>query len=253
MNRRMPFFLTHAQKLGEKYAGKYKFTHDLAEEEDQIGVVTGLAYTDIGGATLPIEAVLLPRENVPIILTGNLGDVMKESMRVALTVAKKKAGELGYQNSLAKLERSTLHLHVPEGAIPKDGPSAGVGMLTTLFSIITGKPVRKDIAMTGEIRLTGKVTPIGGLREKLSAAARSGYKTVLIPEQNIRNLDDVPAQVKNALEIIPVKTIDQVLENAFIGGKDLKAPESEVIHHDKSLIVPAEKQAHLQSGSPSTM
>jgi ATP-dependent Lon protease len=174
--------------------------------------VVGLAWTEVGGDLLTIEAVQVPGKGA-IVRTGTLGEVMKESIEAARTVVRSRAARLGIKNEV--FEKSDIHIHVPEGATPKDGPSAGIAMTTALVSIFTGIPVRADVAMTGEITLRGEVLPIGGLKEKLLAAQRGGIKTVLIPEQNVKDLAEVPDNVKNKLEIIPVRWIEKVLEVAL--------------------------------------
>ncbi|SFA77796.1 ATP-dependent Lon protease [Collimonas sp. OK607] len=196
----------------DKFLGVRRFDYGVAEKENQIGQVVGLAWTEVGGELLTIEAVKMPGKGA-IIRTGTLGDVMKESIEAARTVMRSRAAKLGIKGEA--FEKSDIHIHVPEGATPKDGPSAGVGMTTALVSIFTGIPVRADVAMTGEITLRGEVLPIGGLKEKLLAAHRGGIKTVLIPEQNVKDLAEIPDNVKNKLEIVPVRWIDKVLEVAL--------------------------------------
>jgi len=198
----------------EKYLGVQRFRFGLAEENDQVGQVTGLAWTEVGGELLTIETALMPgkgKHNV----TGQLGDVMKESIQAAMTVVRSRSSVLGILPDV--FDKNDIHVHVPEGAIPKDGPSAGIGMCTALVSVLTDIPVRADLAMTGEITLRGEVLPIGGLKEKLLAARRGGIKTVLIPDENRRDLTDMPDNVKEDLEIIPVKWIDEVLDLALTG------------------------------------
>ncbi len=199
----------------EEYLGVQKFHYGLAEEENQVGQVTGLAWTSVGGETLTIESVVSSGKG-RIVKTGSLGDVMQESIQAALTVVKSRSQALGLP--IDYFEKHDLHIHVPEGATPKDGPSAGVGMVTALMSVITNTEVRSDIAMTGEITLRGKVLPIGGLKEKLLAAHRGGIKTVLIPHENERDLKDIPDNIKQELEIIPVKWVDEVIESALVGN-----------------------------------
>jgi ATP-dependent Lon protease len=184
----------------------------MAEKENQVGQVVGLAWTEVGGDLLTIEAMTMPGKG-DIIRTGTLGDVMKESIEAARTVVRSRAKRLGIKADL--LSKSDIHIHVPEGATPKDGPSAGIAMTTALVSVLTGIPVRADVAMTGEITLRGEVLPIGGLKEKLLAAHRGGIKTVLVPEQNVKDLAEIPDNVKNKLEIVPVRWIDKVLEVAL--------------------------------------
>jgi ATP-dependent Lon protease len=196
----------------DKFLGVRRFDYGMAEKENQVGQVVGLAWTEVGGDLLTIEAVSIPGKG-GIIRTGTLGDVMKESIEAARTVVRSRANRLGIKNDV--FEKSDIHIHVPEGATPKDGPSAGIAMTTALVSIFTGIPVRADVAMTGEITLRGEVLPIGGLKEKLLAAHRGGIKTVLIPEENVKDLADIPDNVKNKLEIVPVRWIDKVLEVAL--------------------------------------
>ena len=197
----------------EDFLGVKRFRFGLAEEKDQLGQVTGLAWTEVGGDLLTIEAVLVPGKGKHVI-TGQLGDVMKESVQAAMTVVRSRARALGIQ-ATEFYEKNDIHIHVPEGAVPKDGPSAGIGMCTAIVSVLTGIPVRADVAMTGEITLRGEVLPIGGLKEKLLAAHRGGIKTVLIPEENSRDLAEIPANIKENLDIKTVKWIDQVLALAL--------------------------------------
>ena len=189
-----------------------RFNFGLAGRENQVGQVVGLAWTEVGGELLTIEATKMPGKGV-ITRTGSLGDVMKESVEAARTVARVRAKRLGIKDEA--FEKNDLHIHVPEGATPKDGPSAGIAMTTAIVSALTGIPVRADVAMTGEITLRGEVLEIGGLKEKLLAAHRGGIKTVLIPEENVKDLQEFPENIKNSLEIIPVKWIDKVLELAL--------------------------------------
>lgn len=196
----------------KKYAGIKKYRYGEAEREDLVGVTTGLAWTEVGGELLSIEAVVMPGKG-QVTLTGKLGDVMKESIQAARSYVRSRALPFGIKPRI--FEKNDIHLHVPEGATPKDGPSAGVGMCTAIVSALTGIPVRKDIAMTGEITLRGRVLPIGGLKEKLLAALRGGITTVLIPKENEKDLEEIPDNVKRGLEIIPVTTADEVLEKAL--------------------------------------
>ena len=196
----------------DKYIGVRKFNFGRAEKENQVGQVTGLAWTEVGGELLTIESVAMPGKGKTT-FTGKLGDVMQESIKAAITVVRRRAERLGIPADF--YEKQDLHIHVPEGATPKDGPSAGVGMTTALVSSLTGIPVKANVAMTGEITLRGEVLPIGGLKEKLLAAHRGGITVVLIPEENVKDLADIPDNVKNQLEIIPVKWIDKVLEAAL--------------------------------------
>ncbi len=196
----------------DHYLGVRRFNYGLAEKNNQVGQVTGLAWTEVGGELLTIEAVAMPGKG-NIQRTGSLGDVMKESVEAARSVVRARAARLGVRDDA--FEKNDIHVHVPEGATPKDGPSAGIAMTTSLVSALTGIPVRADVAMTGEITLRGEVLGIGGLKEKLLAAHRGGIKTVLIPEENVKDLAEIPDNVKNRLEIHPVKWIDQVLELAL--------------------------------------
>jgi len=194
------------------FLGVRKFDYGRAEKEDQVGQVVGLAWTEVGGDLLTIEAAVMPGKG-NIIRTGSLGDVMKESVEAARSVVRSRARRLGIKDEL--FEKRDIHIHVPDGATPKDGPSAGAAMTTAFVSALTGIPVRSDVAMTGEITLRGEVTAIGGLKEKLLAAHRGGIKTVMIPEENVKDLQDIPENVKNHLEIVPVRWIDKVLEVAL--------------------------------------
>ena len=196
----------------EHYLGVKKFRFGLAEEEDQVGQVTGLAVTSVGGELLSIEAVVVPGKGVTV-KTGSLGDVMQESIQAAMTVVRSRAASLGIDPSFH--EKKDLHIHMPEGATPKDGPSAGIGLCTALVSVLTGIPAKAEVAMTGEITLRGQVLPIGGLKEKLLAAHRGGIKTVLIPEENRRDLKDIPDNVLGDIDVRPVRWIDEVLEVAL--------------------------------------
>jgi len=196
----------------DKFLGVRRYDFGVAEKENQIGQVVGLAWTEVGGDLLTIEAMTMPGKGNTI-RTGTLGDVMKESIEAARTVVRSRARILGIPNDV--FDKTDIHIHVPEGATPKDGPSAGIAMTTALVSVFTGIPVRADVAMTGEITLRGEVLPIGGLKEKLLAAMRGGIKTVLIPEQNVKDLAEIPANVKNALEIVSVRWIDKVLDVAL--------------------------------------
>lgn len=197
----------------EKFLGVKRFRYGQIEEEDLVGVTTGLAWTEVGGEILSIEALVMPGKGQTI-LTGKLGDVMKESIEAARSYVRSRAVSLGIKPS--HFEKKQIHVHVPEGATPKDGPSAGVGMCTSIVSSLTGIPVRRDVAMTGEITLRGRVLPIGGLKEKLLAALRGGLQTVLIPKDNEKDLAEIPENVKRGLEIIPVSTVDEVLEKALV-------------------------------------
>jgi ATP-dependent Lon protease len=196
----------------DKFLGVRRFNFGVAERENQIGQVTGLAWTEVGGELLTIESVVLPGKGKTI-TTGKLGEVMQESVQAALSVVRKRSRSLGIADDF--YQKNDVHIHLPEGAIPKDGPSAGIGLCTAMVSVLTGIPVRCDVAMTGEITLRGEVLPIGGLKEKLLAAVRGGLQRVLIPEENVRDLAEIPDNIKNRLEIIPAKWIDKVLELAL--------------------------------------
>ncbi len=196
----------------DKFLGVRRYSFGIAEKENQVGQVTGLAWTEVGGELLTIEAVAIPGKGKTT-FTGKLGDVMQESIKAAMTVVRRRARRLGIRDDF--YEKSDIHIHVPEGATPKDGPSAGIAMTTALVSVLSGIPVRADVAMTGEITLRGEVLAIGGLKEKLLAAHRGGIRTVLIPEENVKDLAEIPDNVKNKLEIVPVKWIDRVLEIAL--------------------------------------
>jgi len=195
------------------YLGVRKYSYGRAEEGNQVGQVVGLAWTEVGGDLLTIEAALTPGKGV-ITRTGSLGDVMKESVEAARTVVRSRSRRLGIKDEV--FEKKDIHIHVPDGATPKDGPSAGAAMATAFVSALTGIAVRADVAMTGEITLRGEITAIGGLKEKLLAALRGGIKTVLIPEENAKDLQEIPENVKNGLEIVPVRWIDKVLELALV-------------------------------------
>jgi ATP-dependent Lon protease len=196
----------------DKYLGVRRFTYGIAEKKNQVGQVTGLAWTEVGGDLLTIEAVALPGKGKTT-STGKLGDVMNESIAAALSVVRNRSQQLGIPSDF--YQKTDLHIHLPEGATPKDGPSAGAAIVTAIVSILTNIPVRCDVAMTGEITLRGEVLPIGGLKEKLLAAGRGGIKTVLIPEENVKDLTEIPDEIKNRLEIHPVRWIENVLEKAL--------------------------------------
>src|SRR5499433_19636 len=197
----------------EKFAGVRRYRFGEAELEDMVGVVTGLAWTEVGGEILSIESVTVPGKG-KVTATGKLGDVMKESVQAAESYVKSRAIEYGIKPTI--FEKKDIHVHVPEGATPKDGPSAGIAMVTSIVSVLSGIPVKRDIAMTGEITLRGRVLPIGGLKEKLLAALRAGIKTVLIPSENEKDLAEIPDNVKRGLEIVPVKNVDEVLKLALV-------------------------------------
>ncbi len=211
LKKMTPKVIVTPDNLNE-FLGVRKFNYGRAEQQNQVGQVVGLAWTEVGGDLLTIEAAMMPGKGV-ITRTGSLGDVMKESVEAARTVVRSRSKMLGIKDEM--FEKRDIHIHVPDGATPKDGPSAGAAMTTAFVSAMTGIPVRGDVAMTGEITLRGEVTAIGGLKEKLLAALRGGIKTVLIPEENAKDLQEIPDNVKNGLEIIPVKWIDQVLQVAL--------------------------------------
>ncbi|MEK7436525.1 MAG: S16 family serine protease, partial [Pseudomonadota bacterium] len=215
----------------DKFLGVRKYTFGIAEKKNQVGQVTGLAWTEVGGELLTIEAVVMPGKGKSI-TTGKLGEVMQESIQAALTVVRSRSAKLGVAEDF--YQKIDLHIHLPEGATTKDGPSAGIGICTAMVSILTGVPVRADVAMTGEITLRGEVLPIGGLKEKLLAAHRGGIKTVLIPEENVKDLAEIADNVKNRLEIVPVKWIDQVLELALE-----RKPEAQSKNDEVAPIAPA--------------
>jgi ATP-dependent Lon protease len=206
-----PLVKVNAENLND-FLSVRKYTYGRAEQQNQVGQVVGLAWTEVGGDLLTIEAATMPGKGT-ITRTGSLGDVMKESVEAARTVVRSRALALGIKPS--SFEKTDIHIHVPDGATPKDGPSAGAAMATAFVSALTGIPVRSDVAMTGEITLRGEITAIGGLKEKLLAALRGGIKTVLIPEENAKDLQEIPDNVKSGLEIISVKWIDQVLQVAL--------------------------------------
>lgn len=205
------------ENMLEDLLGPEQFEGYQTKAEHTVGTVAGLAYTAVGGKPLFIETVQFPSKNEAVKITGNLQDVMKESIDYALSYLKAHTKDLGLEESSFK--DKTIHVHCPAGAVPKDGPSAGAAMLTAIFSQVTGKPVNREVAMTGEINLSGQVTAIGGLKEKLTGAANAGFKKVLIPKDNVKDLHDVPEQVKAALEIVPVDKVDQVLKHAIVGYK----------------------------------
>ena len=219
------------------FLGVRKYSYGRAEAQNQVGQVVGLAWTEVGGDLLTIEAAIMTGKGT-ITRTGSLGDVMKESVEAARTVVRSRARRLGIAEDL--LEKRDIHIHVPDGATPKDGPSAGAAMTTALVSALTGIPVRSDVAMTGEITLRGEVTAIGGLKEKLLAALRGGIKTVLIPEENVKDLQEIPENVKNGLEIVPVKWVDKVLEIAL---ERMPTP----LPDEEAVPAPAAKKAAAKS------
>ncbi len=224
----------------DKYLGVRRYTFGIAEKEAQVGQVTGLAWTEVGGELLTIESTTMPGKG-NIIRTGSLGDVMKESIEAARTVVRSRARRLGIKDAV--FEKNDIHIHLPEGATPKDGPSAGIALTTALVSTFTGIPVRPDVAMTGEITLRGEVLAIGGLKEKLLAAQRGGIKTVLIPEENAKDLAEIPEAVKNRIEILPVKWIDQVLQVALVRQPEPLPEEDAVAAPSQEKVVGVEAAA----------
>ncbi|MCB9991380.1 MAG: endopeptidase La [Rhodospirillales bacterium] len=226
----------------EKYAGVRKFRYGEVEEQDRIGVVNGLAYTEVGGDLLSIEAVTMPGKEGKVTTTGNIKEVMKESITVAEMLMKSRAAQFGIDHE--QLNKASIHVHVPEGATPKDGPSAGAAMTTAIISALTGIEVRRDVAMTGEINLRGYVTAIGGLKEKLLAALRGGIKKVLIPKDNVKDLADIPDKVLKGLEIVPVNTIEEVLAHALIQLPEPLSPEDK----EKMEQIPSESAENKGEG-----
>jgi ATP-dependent Lon protease len=214
----------------EDYLGAPRYRYGQAELEDQVGAVTGLAWTEVGGELLTIEAVMMPGKG-RMTVTGNLKDVMRESISAAASYVRSRAIDYGIEPPL--FDKRDVHVHVPEGATPKDGPSAGIAMATAMVSVMTGIPVRRDVAMTGEVTLRGRVLPIGGLKEKLLAALRAGIKTVLIPEENAKDLADLPDNVKNSLELVPVSRMEEVLRKALV-----RMPEPIAWEEDKNAPPP---------------
>lgn len=215
------------------YLGIKKFKYGEIEKKNLVGITNGLAYSEVGGDLLSVEAVLLYGKGGDIKITGKLGDVMKESVQAALSFIRSKSVEYGVKPSIFK--RKDIHIHVPEGATPKDGPSAGIAMCTSIISALTGVPVKRDIAMTGEVTLRGRVLPIGGLKEKLLAALRGGVKKVLIPQENVKDLEDIPDVVKKGLEIVPVETVDEVLKHALAKTlKPIKWDEEKELAEERS-------------------
>jgi ATP-dependent Lon protease len=196
-----------------KFAGVPRFKYGQIEKDDMVGVANGLAWTEVGGEFLNIEAVILPGKG-KITITGKLGDVMQESVQAALSYVRSRSLQFGLKPII--FEKKDIHIHVPEGAIPKDGPSAGITMCTAIVSALTGIAVKKDVAMTGEVTLRGNVLPIGGLKEKLLAAQRGGIKTVIIPDDNEKDLADIPKNITDSVKIVPVKHVDEVLRIALI-------------------------------------
>ncbi|HZP65818.1 MAG TPA: S16 family serine protease, partial [Rudaea sp.] len=225
----------------ETYLGVRKFSYGRKELQNEVGLVTGLAWTQVGGDLLSIEATVVPGKG-KLIHTGQLGDVMQESIHAALSVVRARAERFGIDADFH--QKHDIHIHVPEGATPKDGPSAGIAMCTALVSALTKVPVRSEVAMTGEITLRGRVLPIGGLKEKLLAAHRGGIETVIIPEENQKDLADIPKNVTDSLAIKPVRWIDEVLDIAL--ERPLAPAQAKVEDAAKSTIEPA----HTEEGEP---
>ncbi|WP_119269006.1 endopeptidase La [Taklimakanibacter deserti] len=228
----------------EKYLGVPKFRHGEIDREDQVGVVTGLAWTEVGGEILTIEALMMQGKG-KMTVTGNLRDVMKESISAASSYVRSRATDFGIKPPI--FDKKDIHVHVPEGATPKDGPSAGIAMVTAIVSVMTGIPVRKDVAMTGEITLRGRVLPIGGLKEKLLAALRAGIKKVMIPEENAKDLAEIPDNVKSEMEIIPVARMDEVLRHAL-----LKHPEAITWDEEAEEAAERSRRKPDETGEPMT-
>jgi len=224
----------------ESYLGVPRYRYGEIEREDQVGVVTGLAWTEFGGELLTVEGVMMPGKG-KMTVTGNLRDVMKESISAAASYVRSRAVSFGIEPPL--FDRRDIHVHVPEGATPKDGPSAGVAMATAIVSIMTGIPVRHDVAMTGEITLRGRVLPIGGLKEKLLAAARGGIKTVLIPEDNAKDLTEISDAIKGGMDIIPVARLDDVVAKALV-----RAPVPIVWEEDTKVPVKSDASDEAAGG-----
>ena len=242
LGKLQPKVEVNADNLNE-YLGVRKFSYGRAEHANQVGQVVGLAWTEVGGELLTVEAVALPGKG-KIMTTGKLGEVMQESIQAALSVVRRRSKSLGIAEDF--YQKSDIHIHLPEGAIPKDGPSAGIAICSGLVSVLTGIPVRCDVAMTGEITLRGEVLPIGGLKEKLLAAVRGGIRRALIPQENVKDLAEIPDNVKNELEIIPVKWIDEVLEHAL---ERMPEPLPEVAPGEVAAVAqPAEAAAADKGG-----
>jgi ATP-dependent Lon protease len=214
-----------AERL-EKMLGVPKYEFGLAEEQDEIGVATGAAVTSVGGDLLSIEVTVMEGKG-ELILTGQLGEVMQESGRAAISYARSRAGDFGIAPGF--FDKNTIHVHIPAGAIPKDGPSAGITIATALISALTGRKVRKDVAMTGEMTLRGKVLPIGGLKEKTLAAHRGGVKTFILPQRNAKDVAELPDLVKDELELIQVRSIDEVLDVALLPGEPISFRVAEAV------------------------
>ncbi len=241
MKQRKNKIIVNAKNL-DKYLGVRRYSFGMAEKENQIGQVTGLAWTEVGGELLTVEAVAVPGKGKTV-TTGKLGEVMQESIQAALTVVRRRAKQLGIADDF--YQKNDLHIHLPEGATPKDGPSAGIAMCTAMVSVLTGIPVRADVAMTGEITLRGEVLPIGGLKEKLLAAVRGGIRLALIPEENVKDLVEIPDTIKNRIEILPVKWVDKVLELAL---ERMPEPVQDTAVEQVTVIPAAvEKNSHVDA------
>ena len=238
LKKRSRRIIVNAKNL-DKFLGVRRYSFGIAEKENQVGQVTGLAWTEVGGELLTIEAVVVPGKGKTM-TTGKLGEVMQESIQAALTVVRKRSKQFGIAEDF--YQKSDLHIHLPEGATPKDGPSAGAAITTALVSVLTGIPVRADVAMTGEITLRGEVLPIGGLKEKLLAAVRGGIRTALIPEENVKDLAEIQDTIKNRIEIVPVKWIDKVLELA-LERLPIPVETPAVAAEEKSLPTKSDDQA----------
>lgn len=226
----------------EKYLGVRRFRFGETESEDMVGVVTGLAWTEVGGEILSIESVLMPGKG-NVRQTGKLGEVMQESVQAALSYVRSRSINFGIKPHL--FEHRDIHVHVPEGATPKDGPSAGIAMATSIVSALTGIPVKRDVAMTGEITLRGRVLPIGGLKEKLLAALRAGTHTVLIPKENEKDLAEIPENVKKNLKIVPVANVDEVIAAALV-----RKPEPILWEEPSEVVNPALASEPVGIGLP---
>jgi ATP-dependent Lon protease len=233
--------VTVSRRNLDKYAGVRKFRWGETETEDLVGITNGLAWTEVGGEILSIEAVVLPGKG-KMTITGKLGDVMQESVQAAKSYVRSRSTAFGLKPTV--FEKRDIHIHVPEGATPKDGPSAGVGMITAIVSALTGIPANRSVAMTGEITLRGRVLPIGGLKEKLLAALHSGLKTVLIPKENEKDLAEIPDNVKKGMNIIPVSTVDEVIEHALVR----KPTPIEWIEPDDDAVPPGTKPREGEAG-----
>lgn len=229
----------------EELLGPKRVKPSFFNRANAVGIANGLAWTSVGGEILPIEVEIIPEGSGKLELTGSLGEVMKESAKLAITYAKSRAGEYGYD--MAVFKNADIHIHAPEGAIPKDGPSAGITLTTALMSCLSGMPVRSDVAMTGEITLHGNVLPIGGLREKSMAAYRDGMKMVLIPKDNLSDLYHVDQEVKDHLEFVPMENLDQVLEVALLRDKKRKPAVSK---SSKPKTKPAEQAKAVPQPEP---